>query len=81
MTVTVMLFAATRELAGADSVAVELAPGATVGDLRAELSRRVPALAGLLAKSALAVNHDFAENDRVLNSTDEVAVIPPVSGG
>ena len=45
------------------------------------LARRVPALAGLLAKSALAVNHDFADDAQVLQPTDEVAVIPPVSGG
>ena len=64
MHLTVILFAAARELAGAESIAVELPPGATVADLRTELARRVPALAGLLAKSALAVNHDFAESDR-----------------
>lgn len=77
---TVLLFAAARDLAGADSIAVEL-PRATVADLRAELARRIPALAGLLAKSAIAVNHDFAEDDRVLWPADEIAVIPPVSGG
>ena len=77
----VMLFAAARELAGADSLAVELSPGATVADLRAELAQRVPALAGLLAKSALAVNHDFAEDADVIRPIDELAVIPPVSGG
>jgi molybdopterin converting factor subunit 1 len=81
MTVTVILFAAARELADADSIALELRPGATVAALRAELARRVPALAGLLAKSALAVNHDFADDAVVLQPTDEVAVIPPVSGG
>jgi molybdopterin converting factor subunit 1 len=81
MTVTVILFAAARELADADSIALELCPGATVAALRAELARRVPALAGLLAKSALAVNHDFADDAVVLQPTDEVAVIPPVSGG
>jgi molybdopterin converting factor subunit 1 len=81
MTVTVILFAAARELADADSIALELLPGATVAALRAELARRVPALAGLLAKSALAVNHDFADDAVVLQPTDEVAVIPPVSGG
>ena len=42
MTVTVLLFAAARDLAGADSVAVELPAGATVADLRAELARRHP---------------------------------------
>lgn len=78
---TVLLFAAARDLAGADTVAVELHPGASIADLRAELARRFPALAGLLAKSMLAVNHDFAEEDQILNPADEVAVIPPVSGG
>lgn len=81
MTLTVILFAAARELAGADSIAVELSPGATAADLRAELAQRVPALAGLLARSALAVNHDFADDVLVLRPSDEVAVIPPVSGG
>jgi len=51
MALTVVLFAAARELAEADSIAIELPPGATVAALRAELARRVPALAGLLAKS------------------------------
>jgi molybdopterin converting factor subunit 1 len=78
---TVLLFAAARDLAGADAVTVELPAGATVADLRGELARRFPALAGLLARSALAVNHDFAEEDQMLMPDDEIAVIPPVSGG
>jgi molybdopterin converting factor subunit 1 len=81
MRLTVILFAAARELAGAESISVELPPGATVADLRAGLARHVPALTGLLAKSALAVNHDFADDAQALQPTDEVAVIPPVSGG
>ena len=81
MTVTVKLFAAARDLAGADAVAVELPAGATVADLRAELAQQLPAWRGLLAKSAVAVNHDFAEDEPMLKPTDEVAVIPPVSGG
>ena len=81
MTVSVILFAAARDLAGADSLAVELPAGATVADLRAELARRVPALAGLLARSAVALNHDFTEDERVISPADELAVIPPVSGG
>ena len=81
MTLTVIFFAAARDLAGGDSLAVELPRGATVADLRAELTRRLPALAGLLAKSAIAVNHDFADDGFALKSADEVAIIPPVSGG
>jgi molybdopterin converting factor subunit 1 len=81
MTVRVLLFAAARDLAGTDLATVALAAGATVAQLRAALGRDFPALAALLAKSALAVNHDFADDDRVLRESDEVAVIPPVSGG
>lgn len=81
MTVTVLLFAAARDLTGADSLAVELPSGATVADLRAELTRRVPVLGRLLGKSAVAVNQDFADETRMLAATDEVAIIPPVSGG
>jgi molybdopterin converting factor subunit 1 len=81
MTLTVHLFARARELAGSDAVAVELPPAATVADLRRRLADRFPALAGLLERSAVAVNHDFAEDSRRLSAGDEVAVIPPVSGG
>ena len=78
---TVLLFAAARDLAGADSVMVELPAGSTIAELRSNLARRIPAISGLLAKSAIAVNHEFAEDDRIFQPTDEVAVIPPVSGG
>jgi molybdopterin converting factor subunit 1 len=81
MTLTVNLFAAIRDLAAAGTVAVELPPGATVADLRRELVTRFPQMSALLARSAIAVNHDFAQDVVVLQPTDEVAVIPPVSGG
>jgi molybdopterin synthase catalytic subunit len=81
LSLTVLLFAAARDLAGTDATKVTLAPGATVGQLRAILALDFPAMATLLVKSAVAVNHDFADDDRVLSPADEVAVIPPVSGG
>ena len=81
LSLTVLLFAAARDLAGTDTATVALTPDATVAQLRAALARDFPALAALLAKSAVAVNHDFAEDDRVLVVGDEIAVIPPVSGG
>lgn len=81
MTLTVHLFARARDLAGAAAVAVDLPPAATVADLRAALAARFPPLAPLLARAALAVNHDFADDARPLGAADEVAVIPPVSGG
>ncbi len=81
MTLTVNLFAAIRDFVAADSVAVELPHAATVADLRREFATRFPQARALLARSAIAVNHDFAQDVVVLQPTDEVAVIPPVSGG
>ncbi len=74
----VLLFAALRDAAG-PSVEVNLPAGATVRELRAELARVLPA--ALLARSAIAVNHEYAEDERAVAPGDEVAVIPPVSGG
>jgi molybdopterin converting factor subunit 1 len=81
LTLTVLLFAKLRDAAGADSVPVELPASATVADLRRTLAETYPALAGLLERSAVAVHHDFADADRPLSAGDEVAIIPPVSGG
>ncbi|HYH65695.1 MAG TPA: MoaD/ThiS family protein [Urbifossiella sp.] len=81
MTLTVHLFAAARDLAGAAVLPIELPADATVADLRAALAARVPALAALLARSAVAVDHDIAADAHVLTAAAEVAVLPPVSGG
>lgn len=81
MILQVRLFARARDLAGADTIRVELSEGATVADLRRRLAADQPALAGLLERSALAVENDFAEDSRVLSPNDEVALLPPVSGG
>jgi molybdopterin converting factor subunit 1 len=81
LTLTVLLFAKLRDAAGSEAVAVELPTGATVADLRRQLAAVYPAVAGLLERSAVAVNHDFADGSRPLAAGDEVAIIPPVSGG
>jgi len=81
MTLTVQLFARARELAKADDISIELPPGATVRDLRLEMNGRYPELGRLLAVSAIAVNHEFASESQALFADDEVALIPPVSGG
>jgi molybdopterin converting factor subunit 1 len=81
MTLTIHLFARGRDLAGADAIAVEVPAGATVARLRQTLADQYPALGPLLEVSAIAVNHDFAEDSRNLAESDEIAVIPPVSGG
>jgi MoaE-MoaD fusion protein len=76
MHVTVRLFAALRERAGTGRRELELPPGATAGDVFAALAigSEPPGL-------AYAVNQEYAERSAVLADGDEIALIPPVSGG
>lgn len=82
MTLRVRLFAVLRERAGSDSIEVELEDGATVGDALEQLAA-APPLAGLLERMPvrMAVNRAYASPDTPLGPDDELALIPPVSGG
>jgi len=82
VTVQVRLFAVLRELAGSESIEVEVAEGATVADVLRELSERPP-LAELLDRLPvrMAVNRSYADPETLLSAGDELALIPPISGG
>jgi molybdopterin synthase catalytic subunit len=82
MTVTVRLFAILRERAGSDSVEIELPEGATVDDAFARLAA-APGLAELVERMPLrmAVNREYASASTPIFAGDELAVIPPISGG
>jgi len=71
----------TRELAGTAEERVELAENATAGDLFAVLRGKHPQLERYANSLALAVNLEYSDKSRVLRDGDEVALIPPVSGG
>ncbi len=75
------LFAGLREKAGVAEIPVDLPAGATVEDLAAALARAIPEAASLLQSVRYAVNCTFAQPGTVIGPQDEVAVIPPVSGG
>lgn len=79
--VSIRLFARFRERAGAESVSIELPAGATVANLRERLLRLWPDAVGLLQASAVAVNEEYAAADYVIQPGDDLALIPPVSGG
>jgi molybdopterin converting factor subunit 1 len=81
MIVHVRLFARARDLAGTDSLRIELPDKATVADVRRRLAADYPPLAGLLERSALAVENEFAADSRTLTADAEIALLPPVSGG
>lgn len=82
MTVTVRLFAVLRERVGSDSIEVDLEDGATVADALARLAER-PELGDLLERMpvTMAVNRDYADGGTSLTPGDELALVPPVSGG
>lgn len=81
MHVTVRLFGPIREALGAKELQVQLAEGASAGALRALLAERHPALAAFGARLRVSVNRAFADEDAPLADGDEVAFLPPVSGG
>jgi len=81
MRVTVLLFARLRDITGASELARDLPAGATIGAVWQELVREHPALAPYERSISSAVNTDYARTDRVLSEGDEVAFLPPVSGG
>ncbi len=81
MKVTVRLFAFYREAVGASVVEVPLDEGVSGSALWEALIARYPALAALPAPAGYAVNNEYVTSARPLRESDEVALIPPVSGG
>lgn len=81
MRVTIRLFARLRELAGAEELAREAGAEATVADVWAALATEFPALEPYGRTVSAAVNDDYAPMRQTLQDGDEVAFLPPVSGG
>ena len=78
-TVTVLYFARAREATG--GLVEETVDAAHTDALRAVLVERHPELESVLQSSVLAVNQEYATANVSLRDRDEVAVIPPISGG
>ena len=76
----ILLFGVTRDILGSESGSVSLPEGSSVYDLRTKLIADFPAL-GKLNSLMIAVNNEYAEDSTLINSSDEIALIPPVSGG
>src|SRR5580700_6586139 len=81
MRVRVLFFGGLRDLAGTSSDWLELPDGALVRDLLAHYLAQVPRLKEAFASLAVAVNQEYAGAETGLKSGDEVALLPPVSGG
>ena len=81
MTVVVKLFALLRDRAGVAEVMLDMPPGTTVASAVDRLAERFPATAALLSRTLVAVNQDYVDRAAELHEGDELALIPPVSGG
>ena len=79
--VSVRLFASYRETVGQAVVSLELPDDASVGYLAGEMARRYPGLTSAPDRLVVAVNQEYRDHVYDLNEGDEVALIPPVSGG
>jgi molybdopterin synthase catalytic subunit len=81
MQVTVRLFGSIREAAGAKELAVKVPEGSTVDDLRGLLARDHPRFEEMGDRLRVSVNYEISGGEATLSEGDEVAFLPPVSGG
>lgn len=76
----VKAFGITKEILGQREMGIEVKMGGTVADLKRQLELEYPNLKGLKSLF-IAVNNSYADDGTILNESDEIALIPPVSGG
>ena len=81
MHVRLRFFASAREAMGRTELPFDVPDGATVGDLLARLRAEYPSFARLPREMMVSVNLEYRQPDYALGPGDEIAFIPPVSGG
>jgi molybdopterin converting factor small subunit len=75
------LYASIKDLLGKDTIGVDWTYNMTAGDLRKKLYDSFPVLSIVNAQFAISVNRRAADDRELIQKTDELAVLPPVSGG
>lgn len=80
MQLNILLFGITKEIVGQQKLKVEMPSQATITHLLESLKQTYPALENLDAM-LVAVNNEYGQQNQILEESDEIAIIPPVSGG
>ena len=80
MIIKVLAFGIIKDIVGERQVALELSSGSTISDLNHILQEKYPHLAALNS-TMVAINDEYAADSDLIHEGDEVALIPPVSGG
>jgi len=81
MRVVIRLFARLRDIAGSGDLVRDAPPGSTVADVWRGLVAEFPEMARYDSSISSAVNEDYAKMTAALSDGDEIAFLPPVSGG
>jgi molybdopterin converting factor subunit 1 len=81
MRIRVKLFAIVKERAGVAELPLDLPDASDVAAAELALKEKFPAIGSFLRQAAYAVNREYVDAKTVLHDGDELAVIPPVSGG
>jgi len=81
VTIRVKLFAILRERAGSSELQLDVPDGTSVSGASDALAKRLPAIQQHLSGVAYAVNQSYVDRATILRDGDELALIPPVSGG
>lgn len=81
MTIRVLLFAGVKELLQSDAVTLELPDSATIADVRKAIIAVANNNSELLLRCMFAVDSEFASDETPVTAQNEIACIPPVSGG
>jgi molybdopterin converting factor small subunit len=80
MRINVLAFGIAKEIIGGPVIDLEVNDPGSVGGLKVQLENEFPALKKL-GTYMIAVNNEYEGEQKTLKTTDEVAIIPPVSGG
>jgi len=81
MKIKVRFFARYRDLVGNPETHLQVQPGTTVSTLKSQIEKQFPQLKTYAANLLVAINGEFVDNDLILKEGDEIALLPPLSGG